>query len=60
MTKENKKVVEKKSNDNFKLENLSSYKNCKLDIQNLQKISEKVEQTGIVALVGLSKKIVSC
>jgi len=59
MTKENKKVVEKKSNDNFKLENLSSYKNCKLDIQNLQKISEKVEQTGLVALVGLSKKIVS-
>jgi len=59
MTKENKKVVEKKSNENFKLENLSSYKNCKLDIQNLQKISEKVEQTGLVALVGLSKKIVS-
>ena len=59
MTKENKKVVEKKSNDNFKLENLASYKNCKLDIQNLQKISEKVEQTGLVALVGLSKKIVS-
>ena len=26
MTKENKKVVEKKSNENFKLENLSSYK----------------------------------
>ena len=37
MTKENKKVVEKKSSDNFKLENLASYKNCKLDIQNLQK-----------------------
>ena len=49
----------KKSNSNFKLENLTSYKNCKLDIQNLQKISEKVEQTGLVALVGLSKKIVS-
>ena len=54
-----KKDDTKKSSDNFKLENLSSYKNCKLDIQNLQKISEKVEQTGLVALVGLSKKIVS-
>ena len=55
MTKEKKE----KSNNDYKLENLSSYKNCKLDIQNLQKISEKVEQTGLVALVGLSKKIVS-
>ena len=54
-----KKEDTKKSNSNFKLENLTSYKNCKLDIQNLQKISEKVEQTGLVALVGLSKKIVS-
>ena len=54
-----KKDDTKKSNNNFKLENLSSYKNCKLDIQNLQKISEKVEQTGLVALVGLAKKIVS-
>tara|TARA_R110002020_G_scaffold395531_1_gene605559 strand:+ start:171 stop:1043 length:873 start_codon:yes stop_codon:yes gene_type:complete len=55
MTKEKNE----KSNNDFKLENLTSYKNCKLDIQNLQKISEKVEQTGLVALVGLSKKIVS-
>ena len=55
-----KKDDKKKSDDNFlDLENLSSYKNCKLDIQNLQKISEKVEQTGLVALVGLAKKIVS-
>ena len=49
----------KKPTNNFEIEKLNSYKNCKLDIQNLQKISEKVEQTGLVALVGLSKKIVS-
>jgi len=56
MTKENNK---KDTNINFDIEKLNSYKNCKLDIQNLQKISEKVEQTGLVALIGLSKKIVS-
>ena len=44
---------------NFNIVELSTYKSCKLDIQNLQKISEKVEQTGLIALVGLSKKIVS-
>jgi uncharacterized protein YutE (UPF0331/DUF86 family) len=49
----------KKPTNNFEIEKLNSYKNCKLDIQNLQKISEKVEQTGLVALVGLGKKIVS-
>ena len=49
----------KKPTNNFEIEKLNSYKNCKLDIQNLQKISEKVEQTGLVALVGLAKKIVS-
>ena len=53
MTKENNK---KDTNINFDIEKLNSYKNCKLDIQNLQKISEKVEQTGLVALIGLSKK----
>ena len=53
------KKEDKKPTNNFEIEKLNSYKNCKLDIQNLQKISEKVEQTGLVALVGLSKKIVS-
>ena len=53
------KKEDKKPANNFEIEKLNSYKNCKLDIQNLQKISEKVEQTGLVALVGLSKKIVS-
>ena len=53
------KKENKKPTNNFEIEKLNSYKNCKLDIQNLQKISEKVEQTGLVALVGLSKKIVS-
>ena len=53
------KKEDKKPTDTFEIEKLNSYKNCKLDIQNLQKISEKVEQTGLVALVGLSKKIVS-
>ena len=54
-----KKKDNKKPTNNFEIEKLNSYKNCKLDIQNLQKISEKVEQTGLVALVGLAKKIVS-
>jgi len=53
------KKEDKKPTNNFEIEKLNSYKNCKLDIQNLQKISEKVEQTGLVALVGLGKKIVS-
>jgi len=53
------KKEDKKPTDTFEIEKLNSYKNCKLDIQNLQKISEKVEQTGLVALVGLAKKIVS-
>ena len=60
MTKDAKKTDEKKdTNNNFNIAELSTYKSCKLDIQNLQKISEKVEQTGLIALVGLSKKIVS-
>ena len=55
---ENKKTPKTKKAD-FDIMNLSSYKSCQLDVKNLQKISEKVEQTGLVALVGLSKKIVS-
>ena len=53
------KKEDKKPTNNVEIEKLNSYKNCKLDIQNLQKISEKVEQTGLVALVGLARKIVS-
>ena len=55
---ENKKTPKTKKAE-FDIKNLSSYKSCQLDVKNLQKISEKVEQTGLVALVGLSKKIVS-
>ena len=54
-----KEKTPKKQKADFDIKNLSSYKSCSLDVKNLQKISEKVEQTGLVALVGLSKKIVS-
>ena len=50
---ENKKTPQK---TDFDIKSLNSYKSCQLDIKNLQKISEKVEQTGLIALVGLSKK----
>ena len=46
-------------NNEFNIDTLKSYKSCELDIKNLQKLSEKVEQTGLASLVGLSKKIVS-
>ena len=54
---ESKKPQKEKTD--FDIKSFNSYKSCQLDIKNLQKISEKVEQTGLIALVGLSKKIVS-
>jgi hypothetical protein len=60
----NRKVVnmdkqkEKKqdTNNEFNIDTLKSFTSCELDIKNLQKLSEKVEQTGLASLVGLSKK----
>ena len=46
-------------NNEFNIDTLKSFTSCELDIKNLQKLSEKVEQTGLASLVGLSKKIVS-
>tara|TARA_R100000734_G_C3306145_1_gene96630 strand:+ start:210 stop:1091 length:882 start_codon:yes stop_codon:yes gene_type:complete len=45
--------------DDFDINNLKSYKSCELDIKNLQKLSEKVEQTGLNSLVPLSNKIIT-
>ena len=55
------KQKEKKqaTNNEFNIDTLKSFTSCELDIKNLQKLSEKVEQTGLASLVGLSKKIVS-
>tara|TARA_R100001126_G_scaffold58061_1_gene32993 strand:+ start:559 stop:1482 length:924 start_codon:yes stop_codon:yes gene_type:complete len=54
--KEKKQTTE---NKDFNIDTLKSFTSCELDIKNLQKLSEKVEQTGLASLVGLSKKIVS-
>ena len=54
--KEKKQTTE---NKDFNIDTLKSFTSCELDIKNLQKLSEKVEQTGLSTLVGLSKKIVS-
>ena len=42
----------------FNLDELKSYKSCELDMKNLQKLSEKVEQTGLNSLIPLSNKII--
>ena len=42
----------------FNLDTLKSYKSCELDMKNLQKLSEKVEQTGLNSLIPLSNKII--
>ena len=55
-----KKVNMKNENEtkDFNLDELKSYKSCELDMKNLQKLSEKVEQTGLNSLIPLSNKII--
>ena len=54
------KVNMKNENEtkDFNLDELKSYKSCELDMKNLQKLSEKVEQTGLNSLIPLSNKII--
>ena len=54
------KVNMKNENEtkDFNLDELKSYKSCELYMKNLQKLSEKVEQTGLNSLIPLSNKII--